>query len=752
VLEVSVAGVVEVRLDLLSAAVLHQAYPHQMEPQYLQRIEEMAVGPADQPTQLTDAEQAALLAELAARVVAQHALIDRQRIAAVQAHAQANADRAAQEAEGDGSARAPAPALTITEDACLDEAVWEQAGLDKPPAAPNAAPSEWVPMLQAEAVMLAPPLHAPLRAPASPLPQSREARYGGMTGLAVHEGSIPPADAHGAESDEDDEADGQADATPSVCCALFLRRSRPTPETMSPAAVSAWAALRDAEDAVNGPVRDAVDRDREAYFPAVAPRPPAASLGPSASKTEPGDLMADADVVAAPDPSLAAEPEPEILAGTTTGALWLFSASGAPLRCVKRASGGPVRYIDARGQGAAVLCVWGRTMRVLSADDLSLLSVINQAADRVGWRRAVLSPHHTHVVALARHSTEHVVEVWDVRLACIAKVFQGPPESAYDVSTHPRLPYACSVTGGGRVLVYARPSVERWSAYTADFEELANNQEYREREDEFDAAYMHAAAPHEVKHNLREAFHRPVDLRRPAHAPACQAMPVTVLPDPVLAALHIARMSAWYRARNAMDAAAPGDFSWASGAAGLNAMGVPWNSQAVGGGVRDIPSDATHQQLLAEAVAAGENTSSLTLAHLHAVRHAGAASGAKHWAAKMDALPDVPLPPWAMVPGGADPAEVLSAVEQMCTVDRHTAELTTLKVESNIALARPAAIRRQLGVGEDTVWGEGAAAVGVRLSDLEEAAATDATPGGAAEVDIQVAAAMADRMTDINEQ
>jgi hypothetical protein len=229
-------------------------------------------------------------------------------------------------------------------------------------------------------------------------------------------------------------------------------------------------------------------------------------------------------------------------------------------------------------------------------------------------------------------------------------------------------------------------------------------------------------------------------------------MPVTVLPDPVLAALHIARMSAWYRARNAMDAAAPGDFSWASGAAGLNAMGVPWNSQAVGGGVRDIPSDATHQQLLAEAVAAGENTSSLTLAHLHAVRHAGAASGAKHWAAKMDALPDVPLPPWAMVPGGADPAEVLSAVEQMCTVDRHTAELTTLKVESNIALARPAAIRRQLGVGEDTVWGEGAAAVGVRLSDLEEAAATDATPGGAAEVDIQVAAAMADRMTDINEQ
>ncbi len=43
-----------------------------------------------------------------------------------------------------------------------------------------------------------------------------------------------------------------------------------------------------------------------------------------------------------------------------------------------------------------------------------------------------------------------------------------------------------STTRMGNILIWHSPSVERWGAFAADFEELDENVEYEEKEDEFD--------------------------------------------------------------------------------------------------------------------------------------------------------------------------------------------------------------------------------------------------------------------------
>ncbi|KAG1342044.1 hypothetical protein COCNU_05G002730 [Cocos nucifera] len=62
----------------------------------------------------------------------------------------------------------------------------------------------------------------------------------------------------------------------------------------------------------------------------------------------------------------------------------------------------------------------------------------------------------------------------------------GPKEALIDLARHPVHPLVVSGSVSGLVYIWAKDYIENWSAFAPDFKELEENEEYVEREDEFD--------------------------------------------------------------------------------------------------------------------------------------------------------------------------------------------------------------------------------------------------------------------------
>lgn len=83
----------------------------------------------------------------------------------------------------------------------------------------------------------------------------------------------------------------------------------------------------------------------------------------------------------------------------------------------------------------------------------------------------------------ARH---HALYIWETEDGSIKKMLEGTKgELLLDVQWHPYKPIVASVSSG-MVSIWARAEIENWSAYAPDFKELEENEEYDERESEFD--------------------------------------------------------------------------------------------------------------------------------------------------------------------------------------------------------------------------------------------------------------------------
>jgi hypothetical protein len=66
------------------------------------------------------------------------------------------------------------------------------------------------------------------------------------------------------------------------------------------------------------------------------------------------------------------------------------------------------------------------------------------------------------------------------------KMLEGPKESLNDMTWHPARPLVVSAASTGRLIVWAKQYQENYSAFAPNFKELEENEEYIEREDEFD--------------------------------------------------------------------------------------------------------------------------------------------------------------------------------------------------------------------------------------------------------------------------
>jgi COMPASS component SWD1 len=109
------------------------------------------------------------------------------------------------------------------------------------------------------------------------------------------------------------------------------------------------------------------------------------------------------------------------------------------------------------------------------------------AVNKQQWKTMIFSPDNELVLAGASHRHEHRIYFFTVYNGRLLKNLEGPKEGILDLTWHPTLPILVTVSTAGTIYVWGAHQEESWSAFTPGFTELEKNEEYIEREDEFDA-------------------------------------------------------------------------------------------------------------------------------------------------------------------------------------------------------------------------------------------------------------------------
>ncbi|XP_075511022.1 protein RBL-like isoform X2 [Primulina tabacum] len=124
-------------------------------------------------------------------------------------------------------------------------------------------------------------------------------------------------------------------------------------------------------------------------------------------------------------------------------------------------------------------------LKAVGSSCLSLFREFQDSITKVHWKAPCFSGDSEWVIGGSASKGEHKIYTWD-RAGHLVKILEGPKEALIDLAWHPVHPVVVSVSLAGLVYIWAKDHTENWSAFAPDFKELEENEEYIEREDEFD--------------------------------------------------------------------------------------------------------------------------------------------------------------------------------------------------------------------------------------------------------------------------
>lgn len=124
-------------------------------------------------------------------------------------------------------------------------------------------------------------------------------------------------------------------------------------------------------------------------------------------------------------------------------------------------------------------------LKAVGGKCLALFREFQDAITKIHWKAPCFSGDGEWVVGGSASKGEHKIYIWD-RAGHLVKILEGPREALIDLAWHPVHPIVVSVSLTGLVYIWAKDYTENWSAFAPDFKELEENEEYVEREDEFD--------------------------------------------------------------------------------------------------------------------------------------------------------------------------------------------------------------------------------------------------------------------------
>lgn len=117
---------------------------------------------------------------------------------------------------------------------------------------------------------------------------------------------------------------------------------------------------------------------------------------------------------------------------------------------------------------------------------LQLSKEFQDAVNRVHWKAACFSGDGECVAGASAIKGEHKIHIWNRKFGQLARILEGLKEGLTDLAWHPSRAIVASVSMSGVIYLWAKDYTENWSAFAPDFKELEENEEYVEREDEFD--------------------------------------------------------------------------------------------------------------------------------------------------------------------------------------------------------------------------------------------------------------------------
>lgn len=145
---------------------------------------------------------------------------------------------------------------------------------------------------------------------------------------------------------------------------------------------------------------------------------------------------------------------------------------------------GGVRALDDLREGLDDLNGFEK-LKAVGSKCLALFREFQDSITKVHWKAPCFSGDGEWVVGGSASKGEHKIYIWD-RAGHLVKILEGPKEALIDLAWHPIHPIVVSVSLAGLVYIWAKDYTENWSAFAPDFKELEENEEYVEREDEFD--------------------------------------------------------------------------------------------------------------------------------------------------------------------------------------------------------------------------------------------------------------------------
>eukprot|EP01129_Flabellula_baltica_P000294 TRINITY_DN10326_c0_g1_i1.p1 TRINITY_DN10326_c0_g1~~TRINITY_DN10326_c0_g1_i1.p1 ORF type:complete len:414 (-),score=74.19 TRINITY_DN10326_c0_g1_i1:13-1254(-) len=166
-----------------------------------------------------------------------------------------------------------------------------------------------------------------------------------------------------------------------------------------------------------------------------------------------------------------------------------------------------------------------RFIRVYNCDDNFNVYSLHEPVDRRHWNVAKFG-RDDFIYSGSGEKAEHKIYIWNRHDGQLFKILEGPTENILDITWHPRHPIIASCSTYGYIYIWKKQLPENWSAFAPNFTELEENEEYIEKETEFDVLVIED----EKKPEQMDTMEDEIDLWHPIPQKE-PFIPVTPIPE-----------------------------------------------------------------------------------------------------------------------------------------------------------------------------------------------------------------------------
>ncbi|TPX72101.1 hypothetical protein SpCBS45565_g00483 [Spizellomyces sp. 'palustris'] len=182
-----------------------------------------------------------------------------------------------------------------------------------------------------------------------------------------------------------------------------------------------------------------------------------------------------------------------VFIGSHKGSIVVLNTETLKVSNVIRATSAGIRgmQFDAKGRDLVVNSN-DKTIRVFIVEQDADTIVLDHeqkfldSVNRSQWAKCCFSADGEYVIGGSTAKHTHHIYLWNRHIGNLIRMLEGEKDGLVDVAAHPFKPMLASIGLSGIIYIWSASYVQKYSALAPDFEEMEDNEEYDERESEFD--------------------------------------------------------------------------------------------------------------------------------------------------------------------------------------------------------------------------------------------------------------------------